>query len=150
MAPCTCTDLKPRTLQYLSPKTANQADMGTEPDCEAIPNKFLSGEPDFKHLCSRHIRTINSYIGLWVNRPTTEGVQAQILTYWQSRADLTSSRGAPDTYQWFRLADRPTVAGDELGIFQHKPAIGMLLQQLPDTRRPIIFDELAGPGSWNR
>lgn len=108
------------------------------------------GLANLGHICYSHLKAIGGHCGLQIKLLKRPELQHRIQILYQHRDDLDSLRTGPDTYTWFRQADRPAVPVDSLGIYAMMATDSLGLIQVTDVHAEQLVGEVAGDaGAWS-
>ncbi|RDL34485.1 uncharacterized protein BP5553_07613 [Venustampulla echinocandica] len=91
-----------------------------------VSMKLLGKMVSYKRVCYRHGRMMASYMGLCTKRLGDADLAVRLRTLYEKRLEIGKLKTEEETFQWFRVANRPARPSDGLGPykFMHNRAPG--------------------------
>lgn len=69
--------------------------------------KLLAKHQSFRHVCYAHSKAMGSHIGLMLKTLNGRNLAARLTAVHENRLSLGTLKTDPQTYQWFRVTNRP-------------------------------------------
>jgi hypothetical protein len=84
----------------------------------ATDMKLLSRMQGYKHVCFAHAKALGGHIGLMVKQLDYPGLVSRLRLVHERRLELGKLKTSPETFSWFRVANRPARPSDMLGPYK--------------------------------
>ena len=80
--------------------------------------KLLSRMQGYKRVCFAHAKALGGHIGLMLKQLDYPGLIDRLRLVHERRLELGKLKTSPETFSWFRVANRPTRPSDMLGPYK--------------------------------
>lgn len=102
------------------------------------------------HMCYAHLKAVGGHCGLQLKLLKRNELQLRVQTIYQSRDNLNAFKSDPYHATWFRLADRPSIPSDSLGIYSTTIRTPPRLTAIADIHAAQLVKEISGSAdAWS-
>lgn len=116
---CHCQGVPEVLKERLELRSKVSAGLETTDACITMLRKLRisrRGRRSLSHACYKHLVSLGRRFSLRTTRLKRPQLEKLLNLIWDNRGDLNAFMTAPDSFQFFRLRERPPVPDDDLGI----------------------------------